>query len=1100
VAPCPTPSELEAFAAGDPGCTPVGEHVKRCDACRAAVDEINANQRFIAGAGPGLIAAFDAAAAAGPVGAESMLPPPGTVPGFELLEVISRGGQGVVFRAVQTDSKRPAAVKMLLAGAFASGEQLRRFEREIEIAARLRHPYIVSVFASGESLDGRRYVAMEHVPGIALDRFVRERWPVGGGNARARINQIMRLFQMVAEGVGYAHANGVMHRDLKPSNILVDTEGKPRVLDFGLARADDALAGTAVTVEFAGTPAFAAPEQFSSALGPVSTRTDVYALGLVLYRVLTGRHPYPCDGLIAEVSQHAVSTEPTPPSRYLGRLPEGVEAIVLKALSKSPLQRYQTGSAMAADIEDFLAGRPVSARRSSTAYVLRTLAMKHRVVSLAALVVLVTVFAAAIGLALLSSDLDRARRRSEAALSESSVRRARLMATVGDVERAESLLWDQAVRGRMTTDGTFLFQGTPEAIRSAWSLAEFYSRLPRRFRAVTDGLPDCVGIDTPGRTIWAVSAKARRWKWSIDGGLLDAPDRGPTDPYRGVRASPDGRLVAAQTADGFVLRDFESGKAARGPGTWDPDFRIGAVSGDGRWLAFCRLSSDGAVRVFDAATSAVLGEFQDKASSLQFQESPDGPLLLVGTLSGVNTGVVVRGGDDWRVLRTFPLPPPRPGAPTNRVRGPRLTRDGASLIATSEECIWRSGWEHPSTAMSFVRSVSSPIECSDFDELGISFVAGSRDGTIWTFRLPEFEPLISIPNGGAVIAIAANATAGIIAVGDQLARVSVYDTTDRPWLERVPASGATKQSLSVAPDGTIAWGDDEGWLTIRRPGPSNESVSVRAHESEVSSVAFSPDGSRILTAGFDGAIHVWGVDGARTKTIAVGLPRVWCARFSPDGRTIASGHQGGTVRIWKPDASDPVMILTCRVTRVPMVAFSPDGRLLVSAAGVGVAKVWDTATGRQVHQLQTAIEVTRAVAVSPDGRMIATGDDDRSISIWDTQSGEKLRSIDGLPWDIFDVVFSPQGAVLFAVGRGGEVVVMNAQEGTELARLSVHAGLVFSLGLSSDGRRLYTSGQDAWIGVTDLDRLCSYIRGNEAAWRQQLGKGAPGPRANGGRE
>ncbi|MDL1904708.1 serine/threonine protein kinase [Synechococcales cyanobacterium CNB] len=305
--PCPPPATLERFALHGEGASGLAGHVDRCPACREYVEDARENEAFLGRAAPAL-------AEARPAPREPI--DPHAVDGFELVEEISRGGQGVVYRAVQAATHRPAAVKMLLAGAFASDRQRRRFEREVEIAARLRHPNVVTVFESGQTPDGRPFVAMEFVNGVPIDRYVRDRLPEPG---RDRTDAVLRLFLAIASGVAAAHAAGVIHRDLKPSNVLVDADGVPRVLDFGLARPITDHPEATVTHEFAGTPAYAAPEQFIGDAAAIGTATDVYALGVMLYTALTGRHPYPRDGSLAELAQHAASTDPAPPSRYVDR-------------------------------------------------------------------------------------------------------------------------------------------------------------------------------------------------------------------------------------------------------------------------------------------------------------------------------------------------------------------------------------------------------------------------------------------------------------------------------------------------------------------------------------------------------------------------------------------------------------------------------------------------------------------------------------------------------------------------------------------------------------------------------------------------------------
>lgn len=465
--PCPSPRDLERLAQSDaeergarlagsvpdPDIAGIRAHVAECETCAETIREIIENQRFLGHAAGMLAEVIDA-----PLPPREPPTDPGFVRGFELLDEISRGGQGVVYRAVQTATKRPAAVKMLLGGAFATERQRQRFEREIEIAARLRHPNIVSVFESGTASDGSPFVAMEFVEGVSLERFVRERHADARRSDRARIDEAVGLVGMIASGVGHAHTSGVIHRDLKPSNILVDTSGNPRVLDFGLARPLDTSRDVSTTHEFVGTPAFASPEQLAGDPASVDARTDVYALGLILYSVLTGTHPYPCDGTLAELARHAISTEPTPPSRHVPRLPMDIETITLKCLSKDRTRRYANASALASDIDDYLHGRPISARRDSTMYVLQRLAMKHRIPAIACVLVAITIVASTVTLAVLAKDL--ADKRDE--LQKVSDFQAQMLEQVDPTEAGGLLLDD--ILARYTE--SLAKEGVPEPERT----------------------------------------------------------------------------------------------------------------------------------------------------------------------------------------------------------------------------------------------------------------------------------------------------------------------------------------------------------------------------------------------------------------------------------------------------------------------------------------------------------------------------------------------------------------------------------------------------------------------------------------------------------
>ena len=298
------------------------------------------------------------------------------MPGYDVQDELGRGGMGVVYRAKQKATKRTVALKVMLSGPFATPRQQRRFEREIDLAASLRHPGIVTIYDSGITPESLHYFAMEYIEGVSLDEHLRR---VGPRGVPARLE----LFRKIGAAVTYAHQRGVIHRDLKPGNIRVDAEGTPHVLDFGLAKAAGAIdadeEGRPLTAsgEFIGTLAYASPEQAAGDPSQVDVRTDVYALGVILYKMLTGAFPYPVTGRIPDVLKNIAEMEPTSPSAHAAsesgeRTDESLAAVVLKALAKEPARRYQSASAFVEDVERYLAGEALSARPASMSFLLRS--------------------------------------------------------------------------------------------------------------------------------------------------------------------------------------------------------------------------------------------------------------------------------------------------------------------------------------------------------------------------------------------------------------------------------------------------------------------------------------------------------------------------------------------------------------------------------------------------------------------------------------------------------------------------------------------------------------------------------------------------------
>ena len=294
--------------------------------------------------------------------------------GYRVIRELHRGGQGVVYEAFQERTGRTVAIKVLREGPVADADERARFELEVRILARLKHPNIVTIHDSGETA-GFYFIVMDYVRGEALDAYVLNEEP----DARA----ILELFATIAEAVAVAHRNGIIHRDLKPSNVRVDETHSPKVLDFGLAKVADPQStisgGITHTGQFLGSIPWASPEQADARNDLIDVRTDVYALGVMLFQMLTRRFPYDVTASIREVLQNIVRVDPPRPSSIRRELDDEIDTIVLKALSKEPGRRYQTAHDLAGDIRRYLAGEPIRAKSDSTAYVLRKLLRRHRV-------------------------------------------------------------------------------------------------------------------------------------------------------------------------------------------------------------------------------------------------------------------------------------------------------------------------------------------------------------------------------------------------------------------------------------------------------------------------------------------------------------------------------------------------------------------------------------------------------------------------------------------------------------------------------------------------------------------------------------------------
>lgn len=272
---------------------------------------------------------------------------------YELLSELARGGMGVVFRARQMKLNRVVALKMILSGELAGEEQIRRFYAEAEAAAALDHPGIVPVIEVGQH-DGQHFFSMGMVDGESLAATIRDQ--------SLSQRDGVRLLQQITDAVAYAHGQGVIHRDLKPANVLIDSAGHPRVTDFGLAKRVSGDSGMTATGQIMGTPSYMPPEQASGRIDEIGVTADVYSLGAILYEMLVGRPPFRGTTAI-ETLRQVIESDLVHPSRLNNAVDRDLETICLKCLAKNPDERYPTAAALSAELQRYLDGNPIEARR-----------------------------------------------------------------------------------------------------------------------------------------------------------------------------------------------------------------------------------------------------------------------------------------------------------------------------------------------------------------------------------------------------------------------------------------------------------------------------------------------------------------------------------------------------------------------------------------------------------------------------------------------------------------------------------------------------------------------------------------------------------------
>jgi WD40 repeat protein len=979
-----------------------------------------------------------------------------SVAGYRIVREIGSGGMGIVYEAWQLGLKRRVALKMVLAGAHASPEQLERFQFEAAAAARLHHPHIVEIHEIGEQA-GCSYISLEYVDGGSLAQRL--------GGAPQPPREAARWVQTLAGAIHYAHQQGVIHRDLKPANVLLTADGVPKIADFGLAKcADDDLEPTR-SGTILGSPCYIAPEQASGRVRDVGPTADVYSLGAILYEMLTGSPPFR-SATALETLRRVQCEEPVRPTRLQPGIPRDLETICLKCLEKNPRLRYASAQELADELARYLDHKPIKARPLRAPARFGRWCRRQPALAGALGLALLALWAT-VGVSISFAFYQyQAKARLGAALKqvESHQRDVDLLATnmayehgqglceQGDV--GQGMLW--LVRGLKTAirAGAADLQGALRANLGAW-LQQLHT-LETRWELSAPVLS--VAFRPDGRAILTAADDGTTRLWDVASGKPIGEPMLHSGTVPGVAFSPDGRTILTGCVDARArLWDAATGRLIGEPLSHPMEVSAVAFSPDGRTILTG--SWDKAARLWDARTRAPIGQpmkHADRISSVAF--SPDGHSVVTGS---------------WD--HTARLWDARTGAPIGRplqhqdfVWSVAFSPDGRRVLTA---CFDRKArfWdvatgETVGVPLSHQHCVSTVAYSPD----GRTVLTGCQDATARLWDAETGQPLGTLVRHQHSVTCAAFSPDGRTVLTGSLDRSVRLWKVARPLQTTLAHEDFIRRAVFSPDGGAVVTGSMDHTARIWDAASGRPIGSTVRHEASVQAVAFSPDGRIVATGSDDGTARLW--DARTGAPLGATLPhrdKVWCVAFSPDGKSVLTGSYDKTARLWDRETGAPIGTEMRHLAEIEAVAFSPDGRSVVTGSDDMTARLWDARTGVSIGEAMQHNDKVWGVAFSPDGRSVLTGSYDMTARLWDARTGRPNGHPLQHQGPISVVAFSPDGSNVLTGGWDMIVRQWRYGSGRPVNSPLQHHGAIRALAVSPDGHSILTGSYDRTAQVWD---------------------------------